>query len=227
MNTPVPAAAPVRPVKSKIGKNILVVLAVMALVLVAIALIVLTLAAKSGVVRIPLLSLLYHGPTPTRTVSSPPITAAEFQKRLEARLRTEIVSGRRPPYALSVTEQDLTGALHTTIGSAVRDSNWTLDSTQLAVRPTDLEILVTSQRGMFHLDFLIRLVPELRNGSVSFRPVFMQLGDIPVSPDLATRIAGMLFNRDLGNWTVSFGTAGVSDLQLRDGAVLVTLTPHP
>lgn len=214
------APSPTTPqrVKPKVGKNILIVLSVIVLVFALIAVVLLTLVAKSGFLRVPVLSALYRGPVPTRTISVKPVSFEAFQGTLESRIAKQM-SSMRPPYVVRVSEGELTGLLQTAIDSGLRDQEWKRVDAQIVVRASDVEFYSRYVRGAMHMDSIIRFIPRVSDGRLQLQPVSVQIGDFSLPPDFAIRVIGQLFARDFGTWTLSFGSVTLQDVRLTDGAV--------
>lgn len=206
-------------IKPKMGKNVLGCLGVGALIFLILASLVLYAVAETGVVRVPLFSRLYHGPTPTRLVAAHPMTTDAFRVLLGSRFFNQALKHPKPPYTVDVSEKELTGVIMNAVDIALRDLSWKQDYTQLVVRPTDVEFLSQFSRGPLHLDMLVRFNPVIQEGGVRFDPFFVQIGDYRLPASVAYRIAGYLFSRDLGTFFLSFGEATLQDLMLKDGVI--------
>lgn len=222
---PRPSPPPLH-VKPKFGKNILIVGSIVFFALALIVLIILTGIVKTGFLRIPVLSNLYHGPVPTRVVSAEPMSYEKFKSLLEGRMARQVAT-ERPPYVVHVSEQELTGFLQTAIDAGLRDQSWKRIDSQIVVRPTDVEFLSRYVKGAVHMDALVRFIPKVTNGSLMFKPAFVQIGDFSLPPDVAVRIIGYLFARDFGTWTLAFGSVTLQDVRLTDGGVdIVVAAPN-
>lgn len=215
-----PVQAPVR-IKPKMGKNILGCVGFGALIVLIFVSLVLYAVAETGVVRVPLFSRFYHGPSPTRLVAAQPMTTDAFRVLLGARFFNQALKHPQPPYTVDVSEKELTGVIMNAVDVALRDLSWKQDYTQLVVRPTDVEFLSQFSRGPLHLDMLVRFHPVIQDGGVRFDPFFVQIGDYPLPATVAYRIAGYLFSRDLGTFILSFGEAKLRDLTLKDGSIQI------
>lgn len=202
----------------KIGKNILVVAGTVVGVLVLLSMLLAFAVAKTGIVSVPLFSRWYVGPMPTRVVSGIKTTPDGFLRTLESRMRTEAMKGA-PPYELSVSEQELTGALQSAVTTALRTQGWDRADVQIVLRPTDMEVLGRFQRGSLAPQLLARFVPRIADGGLRFEPIFVQLGDYPLPPSLANTVLTTIFSRDFGTWTMSFGDVKLSNIRLSDGSV--------
>lgn len=214
-------APPIRPaaphhIKPKIGKNTIGCFVSIAVAVLAGLSIIALLVAKSGIVKIPFFSRFYTGPIPTRLISAKPITANQFKVLLSSRVFSAGIANKKPPLIIKLNEKEITGALETAIDAALRDEEWKQVFTQIAVRPTDFEMLSQFERGPFRFDVLLRFKPVIRGGGVSFDPVFAQIGDYVIPPSIAYNVLGYLFSRDLGTWDVKFGDLKLSDIKLFD-----------
>ncbi|MFZ2804328.1 MAG: hypothetical protein WA001_03820 [Patescibacteria group bacterium] len=216
MDTPPSPSAPIH-IKPKVGKNDFGCAGIAVAVLLVVVVLVLFVIAKSGVLRIPLFSNLYHSPMPTRVVSASLITPADFTSLLQTRLVSQMETKNAPPYEVALTEQELTGALSGVIPSALRGSGWTVESSQMAITSSSVELLGLFQRGAFHADVLVHFVPRINEGGLSFDPVSFQLGDYPLPPALMYPLVSFIFSRDLGTWSINFGSVKLEGIQLKNG----------
>lgn len=215
------------PLKPKVGKNDIGCAALAIFALLVIVSLILIVVAKSGLLRIPVFSNLYHGPIPTREISVPALTAAQFQTMVGSRLQTEATT-HAPPYIVTISEKELTGAMEEAITMAVRGSGWTKDRAQIAVTPQNLELLGEFHRGPWHVDLLIRFVPRVADGKLSFDPVSIHVGDYSLPAAVAYPIVSEVFSRDLGSWSLDFGTFRLQAIGLHDGELdLVTAAALP
>lgn len=206
---------------SAIGKNVLIVFGTVFAVIALLVILVLFAIAKSGIVSIPLLSRLYVGPMPTHVVTADPISTDQFLALLELRVRAEAAK-QRPPYEITITEQELTGALQSAIGTTLRGQGWERADAQIVLRPMDMEVLGRFKRGSVTPQILARFVPRIADGGVRFDPVYVQLGDYPLPPSIANNVLSMIFSRDFGTWTMSFGALKLEDVRISDGSVRLT-----
>lgn len=216
--------APQPVLKPKVGKNIARFVAVLAAIILLVVSMLAFAVAKTGIVTVPLFSRWYHGPTPTRLVSATPLTADAFRVLLGSRFFSQAVERKPPPYAVRVTEKELTGAIMTTIDAALRDGAWRQVHTQMVIRPTDLEFFSRFERGSVRMDVLVHFVPVIQDGELRFDPVSVRIGDYPLPAALAYRAASAVFARDLGAWTVSFGDARLESIRLLDGEAEIVAT---
>lgn len=226
--TPVdPNQPPVtKPVFGKNALSILVMVAVIFLIVIvggAFAL------AKSGLVTVPVFSeRFYTGPQPIRKVQSAPIDATAFRVLVSSRLLAQTAERKPPPYVITLSETELTGALKGVIDQAFRDQGWTVNASQVAVMPTYLEFTGLFVRGPVHLDVRVRFMPVLEQGGVRFLMKDIRLGDYPLHPKAAERLAGLVFARDLGTWALSLGDVHLESVILQSGALqLVTSVKTP
>jgi hypothetical protein len=183
------------------------------------------LLARTGLFKIPLFSRAYSGPLPTRLVNPPPMTQEDFAALLGSRFKAESQKKASPPYLIRLTERELTGALANGIDSALGGESWKHVFTQVVVEPTELELVGQFQRGWARLDVLIRFVPHVVQGGVSFEPVFVQIGDYRLPPRLAYQMLGYLFARDLNAWILEFGGMQVLDVRLSRGYMELRVAP--
>jgi hypothetical protein len=204
-------------IKPTIGKNALGCVAVIVTAVLVLLFLLLFVIAKSGLVRLPFFSSFYHGPQPTRVVTAQPLTQSQLESAVRAELASQVAASAPPPYRARITEEQLTGALQDALPTALRGGGWKVDRTQAVVTPQGLELLTDLERGSLHADLRIQLVPRLSSTGVSFTPTFVQVGDIPLTPRLAYPVVSAVFSRDLGTWSVSFGSLKLQSIELRDG----------
>ncbi|MFA4953978.1 MAG: hypothetical protein WC641_01550 [Patescibacteria group bacterium] len=218
------ANQPSPPVKPKLGRNFItcsLIAAFFALVVLVVFLVGIT---KLGIVSIPYFEKLYTGPKPTRLVAAQPLTSKEFEVLVAARLFAQQVAEKKAPYVIEIKESELTGALQTSIDSALRNDGWRQEFSQLVVRPDYLEFYGRYARGIIHAQALIRFKPVLENAALKFVPLYVQIGDFKPSPELAYKVLSFVFSRDLGAWRLSFGATGLQDMKLREGVMQLYLS---
>lgn len=219
-----PITTKTRHIAPKVGKNVIGCSALFVVATLIGICVLLILIAKTGLIQIPAFSSLYHGPTPTRLVSAEPITPNAFKVLLGSRFFSQATAQLPPPYTVSVTEKELTGAVMNAIDVALRDGRWKQVYTQLVIRPTDLELLSQFERDALRIDLLVRFRPVVADGGVKFDPVFVQIGDYRLPAAAAYRAVSYVFARDLGTWIVKFGDATLQSLALHEGVMDVTAT---
>ncbi len=223
------ASAPLRP---KVGKNVfgcaVVFVGTLLLMIAALGAFV----AKTGIVHVPLLSALYHGPTPTRLVAARPMTTDAFRVLLGARFFNQALAARSTSTAafpkefhVRVTEKELTSVVMNAVDVALRSGSWRQQYAQLVVRPTDVEVFGQFESGPYHIDLLVRFIPHVTTDGITFEPSTVQIGDISLPPALAYRAMSYVFARDLGTWSGAFGSARIRDIQLSDGVIELIATP--
>ena len=213
-------------IKPKVGKNIAgCVFIVLALLLFIVGLLTLALA-KSGVLHIPVFSNLYHGPKPTRVVDAPPLSAGQFESLVQARLLPQLNTSR-PPFHVTLSERELTGALDAVFAEGLRSQGWKQDRAQIVVVPQNIEIFTELERGPYHADLLIKFVPHVSAAGVGFDPVSIQVGDYTFPPALAYPMISWIFSRDLGTFSLDFGAYHLDQMTLKDGAVDISIAPKP
>ncbi len=209
-------------VKPKRGKNALTIFGIIAGVVLVIVSVIAFAIAKTGLVNVPLFSAFYHGPTPIRVISATPMSVSDFRILVGSRFLSLVQAGKRPPYQVQLSEEELTAVLVDAITQALRDPSWNVQGVQLAIRPTDLELYGHFIHGGTRVDLLAHVVPEIKDGGVSFALSSLRIGDYPISPHLGLNILGAIFSRDFGTFTLTFGDAHLTDLQLQDGSVTLT-----
>jgi hypothetical protein len=220
-----PATNAPRRIKPKIGLNVVSCWVYLAILFAIGASLVLYLIAETGIVGIPFFSRFYAGPIPVRTVDAKTLTPQDFENLLARRLFEQSASKRALPYVVKLTEIELTGALRSVANTALSDEKWRLENIQLAVEPTDIEMLARVNRSFVRLDFLIRFKPRLTDSGVVFEPLYVQLGDYLLPPHLSYQMLGVLFSRDFGAWVLKFGEMAMSDVHLSRGFLELTVSP--
>lgn len=208
------------------NKNALVVVAVLLAGAIALAALAMFAVAKTGLVRVPIFSTFYHGPTPTRVVSSEPISAEAFQASLTQQARSQFVAGRTTTATIRIEERELTGAIKAALVQGLREQDATADQVQIVITPEFLEVSGRLVQGKTTADLRVRLVPVIESGAIRFDATDVRLGDYPIHPSLAHQLAGALFSRDFGTWRISFGDIRFTSLQLQEGVMLLSATPN-
>ncbi len=214
-----------QPIKPKIGKNVLGCAGIFLLVLLLLILLIAFAVAKTGIVKVPLLAQWYRGPQPTRIVSAVPQSLENFRTDLAEKFLSEARQGKKPPYTISITETELTGALMGGIEEGVRDEGWRESSAQSVIHPDRIEVLLKLEKQDRTAEFLIDFVPQIENGGVRLVPISFQFGDYPIPVSVAERVAGSFFKRDFGITTLSVGEARLSAITLKDGMMEITASP--
>lgn len=221
---PVSSVAP--RVTPKIGKNVFIFASTIVLIVISVLSAFLFAVAKSGAVRIPMFSYFYQGPKPTRHIEATTLSPAAFEGIFQTQLASQMKKGVKPPYVISITEAQLTGVLGTVLSQGLRDQGWKEVDSQIVIRPTDLEFSGQFVRGILHQDLLVRLVPRVQGGRISFETTRVQIGDYTVPSSISSRLLGLLFARDLGTWSLEFGSAGLRDIRLSDGTIDFLVAPQ-
>lgn len=209
-----------------IGKNVSIVLGVFIAAFLVLASLLAFAVAKTGLFRVPIFSSFYQGPTPTRAVSSEPITETQFRSLLTSQVEAQFAAGRRDEATITVTETQLTGAIRSAIAQALREQGATAEDVQIVVEPKYLELSGRLMEKSVTADLRVRLDPVIEDGGIRFDATDIYLGDYPVHPDLAQRLAGIFFSRDFGTWHVSFGEVRFTSLTLRSGALELKAMPN-
>ncbi|MDQ7814644.1 MAG: hypothetical protein RDU25_02480 [Patescibacteria group bacterium] len=218
--TPVtPQPKKIAPIKPKFGKNAMLFIGVITLTVSGLLLALGVLVAKSGIVELTLLSRLYYGPVPARQLDATPVPAAEFIGFLDSRLKQAYAVSPVPPYRAVINEKEISGALFNALPGALRDSKWSVDKAQILVREDDFEYFSHFSRGALSLEVLIRMKPVLEAGSVRFDVQSIQVGDYALPVPIAQTLAAYYFGRDLGTWTLTFGSLRINRLTLHEGYV--------
>ncbi len=225
MPNPVQPSTPVV-IQPKIGKNVLEFWAILLLIVLILGSGVAFGVAKSGLVRVPFFSRFYHGPQITRQVRVAPVTGAAFMEMLRSRFLTAAVTGGSLPARVRITEQELTAVLDDAIGKATQSDTWTASGTQLVIRPTGLEFYGQFVGKQASVNILIRLVPKIEGPILHFVPVFVQLGDYPIPPSVADKLAALIYKRDFGQWNVAYGEMQVTEVVLTEGVLELDAMPR-
>lgn len=217
---------PNRPAAAKpvFGKNALSVLAMYASVILVIVVGLAFALAKTGLVSVPFFSRWYVGPTPVRAIRADTIDATAFRVLVSGRLLSQIAAKKPPPYAITLSEKELTGALRGVVDQALRNEDWKTRNAQLAVTPDYLEFSGTFVRDVFRVDLRVRARPVVEDGGLRFEATDIRIGDYPIHPSIAERIVGMIFARDLGTWIVSFGDISLKRATLGSGSIDLVAT---
>ena len=181
--------------------------------------------AKTGIVRIPFFSRVYHGPQPSRVVSYAPLSANDFNTLLTQRFSAQVAQKNGPPYSVSMTEQEISGALQSELVAATHDQAWNVVSSQVAIHPTEIEFYGQIVRGMWHIDARIGVVPRLQNGTLMFEPVSFQIGDYSLPPKFGIQMLDTIFSRNV-DLSFAFGNIFVQDTRLSDGSLTLVASPQ-
>lgn len=208
------------------GKNTLTVLGVFVGALLLIAALAAFAVAKTGLVRVPFFSMFYHGPAPTRVVTSEPISEDAFRSFLTQQVARQFAAGNRTSATITIPEAELTGAVQAAITQALREQDATAEHVQIVIEPNGIEVSGRVIQRKTVADLLVRLVPVIENGGIRFDATAVRLGDYPIHPALAHRLAGAVLSRDFGTWRVSFGDVRFTSLTLRSGALELKATPN-
>jgi len=217
----VSASSPVpKPViRPKLGRNVAIFLAI----LFGIGLVLLSLiaffVAKTGFVEVPVFSYFYHGPQLTRQVDTVSISAEKFNTVLAQRFIAAQMAAGASDLQVRITEQELTSVLNDQLRKALADPTAKIKKTQVVVRSKDIELYAHLRQSNARIEVLVRFVPRIEGDTLLFEPKQMWVGDIPVAPSLALKIASVFFSRDLGSWQINFGQLHIKDLRLQEGAI--------
>lgn len=207
-----------------IGKNALSVGSVIAGVILLLLCIVAFLVSKTGLLSIPLFSRWYASPAPVRVVTAAPMDPSVFRVLVSGRVLEAAKSGTRPPYIVSLSERELSGAVQGVIDQALRTESWKTERVQLAISKDVLELTGRFTQGPWHVDARVRFIPIVEQGGIRFEPVDIHIGEFPIHPQLARRIAGSVFARDFGTWKLTYGDIQFQSVTLRDGAIDLAIT---
>ncbi len=213
-----------KPVRPKVGRAALACLGYALLFIIAFAVLVAVLIAKTGIVTIPLASRLYHGPQPTRAVTAETVDAKKFYDSLSRQLTAEVRAGKKPPYRVTLGEAELTGALRGAIENALDGAGVTAELPQIAVTPDYMEFSGRFIKSGLRFDTLARFRPQVRDGEVTFDLARVELGDFAIPTSTARSLTGLLAGRDLGAWRLEIGQAGLTEIRLLDGKVELLMT---
>lgn len=127
--------------------------------------------AETGLVRVPLFSRFYHEPRPARSVEPaattlPATLQTQFRRQLESRTITFTISEE----VLTRTIRDL----------AATQTSLTFSGAQVAVLPDGLHLFARFELRGSRGTMRVRLVPELRNNTPTFRIRKVELGELPL-----------------------------------------------
>ncbi len=129
--------------------------------------------AKTGLVRVPLLSRSYREPSPTRIVMP---AATTLTDSLERELRAQMRRGSGP-FTLTVKEEELTRAVRDLTSGA---TELPLADAQIAALPGELELFARITWGSARSTLMVRIVPSLEQGALKVRVRRAELGQLPI-----------------------------------------------
>lgn len=227
-STPPQPAAPAakrqaKRVKPKLGKNILVCSLYGLLILIVLFILLLIGIAKTGIVHIPIASRLCEGTKPTRTVEAGVTDPEVFINSIGQEVAAAIRRGERSPYAVALTESELTAAVRGGIEGALREEHVVAECPQIVVTPEYLEASGMFMTDNITLDILIQFTPRVENHELTFDVQKAYLADVPIAPDLVTALESYLFERGFGSWRIDVGTIQLNDVHLKEGEMEVIL----
>ena len=207
-----------------ITKNRLIVYGTVTFIVALLLCAVLFAITKTGLIRVPLFSRWYTGPQPTRNITPTPLSSDQFLRAIQDRFQLA-AQNTQPPYAVTVNESEVSGAVQSAVQDALRTGGWSRTDVQVVLRSSDMEVTGRFARGFLRPEFLMRFVPRIDHGGLVFDPIAAQIGDIPLPASWITPVLGFLFSRDFGTWTISFGSMHLQGVQLLDGAMKLTIAP--
>ncbi len=188
-------------------------------------LLVITVVAQLGLVRVPLLSAGYTPPQPTRVIANQKTIDAEaFRTLVALRLQTYIRQHPRPPYHLVLTEQELTGALRGAIGEALRGPGVTQEHLQVVILPDAFEFSGQFSVGWLHLDAVARMRPVVQDGGIRFEPAGVRVGRLRVPDAVAMKLLSLALSREVGVWQISASGISVHSVSLKTGSADIELS---
>jgi hypothetical protein len=210
-------------IKPKVGKNVLMCSLYALIVLIVIGVVILIGVAKTGLFKIPFVSNLYKGPVPTRLVEAGVMEPDAFIDQISSSVSAAIQRGEKGPYIVPFSEVELTAAARGGLADVIREDQAIVERPQIVVTPEYIEA-----SGKFYMDnatadILIKFIPFIEENELRLDISEAYLGDIPVSPDLAKSIQGVLFVRDFGSWSINVGTVSLKDVNLKDGELELIL----
>jgi hypothetical protein len=197
----------------------------MAVLAALVLLVILYLVTKLGLFAIPFLSVLYQGPVPTRVVHAAPLAWDDFQTILAGRINQQSDS-EADTYRLDLSEEELTGVLEASVGTALREQTWKMPVAQVVVTPEHLELLLKLQWGWHgNLDLLLGFVPKVdEQGALHFEIKSAQIGDYGIPAAWGLQLGSFIFSRDLGAWEIRLGEKNaVRSVGLKSGIFTVLL----
>ena len=208
------------------GRNTLIVYGGCCSIFLLVVLLVVALAAWSGVVNVPMLGSLYHAPAPAHVVKVKTVLSPnDFMDRMQDKLVLAVKQANGGPARLEVSEAELTAGLRGLLKdpaapSALHD----IDSAQIAFTSDALELYAHWRKSIFRLDILMRFRFVLRQGFLVLEPDTIRLNNLPLSQDQVKKLLVAL-GLDPASWQWNFSGIQLQSVGLAGGQVVVTLVP--
>ncbi len=120
----------------------------------------------------------------------------------------------------------MTAVFESAIDNALKRNAWKRVTSQVVIRPTDIELTGRFVNGPWHADLRVRLTPSVHDGGVSFTPVDVRIGDYPLPPSIAYQVVGTIFSRNLGTFFLRFENTSLKDFRLNNGSLTVVAAPQ-
>lgn len=182
--------------------------------------------AESGITNLPLLSSLYRGPQPVRMVQ--PIAdmkASDVFGIIVSRAQSQVLSGAKPPYHATVSEEELTSALNDALQRTLVSRHLASQDLQIVLTPDMAEIsgTVSSNSASYHV--LVQGTPSIKDGRLTLDIARAYLGDLSLPPDLLRRLVEGVLSADLTSLNTRIDGFVLFDITLGDGIVDIQIEP--
>lgn len=209
----------------KLGKNILTCAGIFILIFLAVIGFVAYLVSESGLIRVPVLSRFYKGPSPARIVHTEPMTSDAFLELVSSRMTQAVRRTSRPPYRITLTERELSAVMAENVNDLARQEGVRAERVQLVLLTDSMEISGKIMSPLGALDMLVILIPELHDGELAVTVRKAELGDYDLPPGVAQDLVSAVFQRDIKTWKIELGNAELSAVELREGELDLVFTP--
>lgn len=194
------------------------VLLVISIILIGILIGVGILIAKTGVVRIPYLSSMYHERPLTRVVTAASVSPQMLMDRLNQAIQST-TSTKGGVVRVTFSEQEITGALKNALQTSLKRPGVSVDQSQIVVTPSGFEVTASIKNETMSVHVFARAMPVVQNGRLSFEITELYLGDIPVPPSSAKQIQRIAFGSEIGSWEAAAGNFHLSGVRPDNGYV--------
>lgn len=209
------------PVKTKRTLGCFSIFAIITLILILLFAIA---VAKTGVIKIPILSWFYSGPKPVRAIGAKAIDTEAFRSLVISRVFKQALV-QKPPYKITLNESELTGAIKSAIETMLKEQGLTSSNSQLAITPEGFEYYGSISKDERKVDLLLRLTPTIENGGLRLDPSYLRVGDYPIKPEYIISLAEMLFGQKVGkNFVFSSDDIRLEAIGLRTGLLDLTVS---
>lgn len=176
------------------------------------------LIAKTGVYRIPFLSSVYHERPVTRVVSADAIEPRDLLNRVNDRLRSSVSTSTKD-VKISITEQELTGALKGALQTSLKRPGVIVDGTQIVSLADGLELIASVRTETMSVRMLAKAVPVVQDGRVKLEVKELYLGSLPVPPNSLAQMERLVIGSEIGSFEAKAGNYLLKDVVLKDGSV--------